>query len=99
MEAVVAYEVYKRQQQKQLPAGVQRQAKNEEIGGSVVGFLIGVWAAWLSWSCNSAQSPNMHVVEKTVRAAIAFWFSILYLILYLFFWNGQCSVAKAGLKK
>lgn len=49
----------------------------------VIGALIGGYAAYLSWSCNTMQ--GIEPVAKVIYAVLAFFFGSLYLLLYWLF--------------
>jgi len=59
--------------------------------GSVIWWLFFFLAAYLSWTCNSKNSPGMDMVEKALRAGVAGFFWLIYLILYLLVWADQCK--------
>ena len=66
---------------------------------SLILILIIIYAARLSWRCNSKCSPEMDLLEKSLRALIAGIFSFFYLIVYYFLsfftpngtWSSQCN--------
>lgn len=60
-----------------------------EIISSVISFLIGVFAAYLSWSCNTIQGYN--IFPKIVFAFFAWIFGLFYLILYGLF-RSPCRI-------
>lgn len=51
-------------------------------------LLIGVFAAYLSWSCNTAK--GIDTVPKVIYSLFAFFFGFLYLIYYALFRAGRC---------
>jgi hypothetical protein len=55
----------------------------------LIGLIISVYAAYLSWECNSAM--NVGVVLKVVYALFAALFGMIYLIFYVIFRAGTCS--------
>lgn len=55
-------------------------------------FLIGGYAVYLSWTCNTAQ--RIDVLLKVVYAIFAFYFGIVYLIFYFVFRVGTCYPPK-----
>jgi hypothetical protein len=59
--------------------------------GSVIWWLFFFTAAYLSWTCNSKNSPGMDMVEKALRACVAGFFWFIYLILYFSVWADQCK--------
>ena len=61
---------------------------------SLIEWLVFILAAYLSWTCNSKNSPGMDVVEKAFRAFVAGIFGLFYLIAYFFAWADQCKTAK-----
>lgn len=58
--------------------------------GSIVSIIVGCFAVYLSWTCNTAMGVN--VVLKIVFAFFAFIFGIIYLIFYLIFNMGRCMM-------
>lgn len=60
----------------------------------VIWWLFFFLAAYLSWTCNSKNSPGMDMVEKALRACVAGFFWLIYLILYLLIWADQCKTKK-----
>ena len=65
---------------------------------SVVYFLLGAFAFYLSWSCTENLAKFGHFGEcplgtliRIIYAVMAFLFWPLYLILYFFFFMGGCS--------
>ena len=59
---------------------------------SVLSIAISVYAAYLSWSCNSALRTDLSV--KIICAFFAFWFGFIYMICYMLFWTASCAMAK-----
>jgi hypothetical protein len=55
----------------------------------VIYFLIGIFAAYKSWTCNT--KTNYPIEVKIVCALFAFHFSIFYLIYYYIAVNGTCE--------
>lgn len=49
----------------------------------VLGTLVGIYAVYLSWSCNTKQGVN--ALAKVIYAIFAWIFGMLYLILYFLF--------------
>lgn len=49
---------------------------------TILGILIGVYAVYLSWSCNTKQGVT--VIPKIIYGVFAWIFGTLYLILYFF---------------
>jgi len=58
---------------------------------SIVSFIIFVFAAYLSWNCNSKCTPLMTGIEKIIRSFIAGMFGTLYILIYLLSWSAGCS--------
>ena len=58
------------------------------VVSSIIGVLIGMYAAYLSWSCNSAIGLDTPI--KVFYAFWAFFFGLLYLIFYVLFRAGTC---------
>lgn len=61
------------------------------IASMVIGLLIGIYAVYLSWSCNTAAGVSTGL--KILFAFFAFLFGTLYLIFYLLVRAGRCAVA------
>ena len=49
----------------------------------ILGIFIGLYAAYLSWMCNSKM--GYHMVFKVIFAVFAYLFGLIYLILYFDF--------------
>ena len=60
------------------------------IVSSVISVVIGLYAVYLSWSCNSALGLGTGL--KLLYALFAFIFGLLYLIFYLIFRAGTCKL-------
>ena len=58
---------------------------------TLIGLIIGVYAAYLSWECNSAM--GMGTPLKVLYAFFAWVFGLLYLIFYVIFRAGTCQAA------
>lgn len=54
----------------------------------IFSLLIGIFAAYLSWSCNTAK--GIDTVPKVIYSIFAFFFGTLYLIYYAMFRAGRC---------
>jgi len=65
---------------------------SDSVIPSIIGCLIGCYAVYLSWTCNTAQ--GIGTVEKIIRAFFAFIFGLLYLLVYVIFYRGECKMAK-----
>lgn len=63
----------------------------------LLGLLIGLYAAHLSWTCNSALGRC--VLLKVIMAMIAFLFSLIYLFLYWIFSSTACKAAIKSAKR
>lgn len=48
---------------------------------TILGLVIGLYAAYLSWQCNSKVQHNIFL--KVIFSIFAFFFGLVYLILYL----------------
>lgn len=68
--------------------GYNETATKQEAGTSVIGLLIGIYAAYLSWTCNTAKGVD--TVGKVIYAIFAFIFGLFYLIYYALF-NKPCG--------
>lgn len=60
----------------------------------VIGIVIGVVAAYLSWSCNSALQYN--IALKIFFALLAYFFGLVYIILYIIMRYDTCTYIKRG---
>ena len=56
--------------------------------GILLGIVIGVYAIYVSWTCNSAS--GISVPLKVFYAFFAYVFGLLYLILHFIFVGGRC---------
>lgn len=56
---------------------------------TILGLVIGLYAAYLSWQCNSKVQHNIFL--KVIYAIFAFFFGLVYLILYLLMRWDVCS--------
>jgi len=57
--------------------------------GQILSFIIGTYAAYLSYTCNTKE--NMDCGMKVIYAILAYIFGLLYLLYYFLFRNEQCS--------
>jgi len=57
--------------------------------GFMISFIIGVYAAYLSYTCNTKE--NMDCGMKVIYAILAYIFGLLYLLYYFLFRNEHCS--------
>jgi hypothetical protein len=55
----------------------------------VISFMISILAFWLSWSCNTAM--GYHIALKALFGAGAFFFGLIYLVLYFIMRWDVCS--------
>ena len=61
---------------------------------TLIGTVVSLFAAWLSWTCNTRM--GMDVAVKVVWAVLAYIFGFLYLIYYALVRSDACSaLAKA----
>lgn len=60
------------------------------ILGFILGVVIGLCAAYLSWQCNTSLDYNVFL--KVIFAILAYMFGFVYLILYLIMRWDTCSV-------
>jgi hypothetical protein len=58
---------------------------------SVLGVLLGIFAAYLSWQCNTALGESTGM--KVLYALFAYMFGGLYLLYYLLFRYDTCKMA------
>lgn len=63
--------------------------KKTQNNMSVLGLLIGIYAAYLSWTCNTVKGVD--TVGKVIYSIFAFMFGGIYL-LYYFLVNRPCVV-------
>lgn len=70
------------------PTETVKKTKNNILS---IGILIGVIAAYLSWTCNT--SKGISTVEKVIYALFAYLFGGLYLI-YYFLVHYPCGVSE-----
>ncbi len=75
-----------------------RESFNENNGflgmGGLFSMLIGIWAAYLSWECNTKH--NMNIFLKLLWALGAYIFGFIYLIYYFFFRYDSCVGSTGG---
>ena len=57
--------------------------------GFMVSFLIGIYAAYLSYTCNTKE--NVECATKVIYAILAYIFGLFYLLYYFLFRNEHCS--------
>lgn len=55
---------------------------------NIISIIIGIFAAYLSWSCNTAEGVSTGL--KILYSFFAFLFGLLYLIYYAIFRAGKC---------
>ena len=60
--------------------------------GNIIGLLIGGYAAYLSYECNTRH--NIDEPIKIFYSVFAFFFGFLYLIYYLLFRSDYCRIEK-----
>lgn len=60
---------------------------------NIIGYIlivsIGIYAAYLSYTCNSKE--NINGVLKVIYAILAYIFGLFYLLYYFLFKNEHCS--------
>ncbi len=71
--ALSAYEESKKEPYRQ-------QAPKQNIGGQIFSLLVGIFAGYLSWNCNTVEGVSVPL--KVFYAFFAFSFGPLYLIFY-----------------
>lgn len=64
--------------------------KLSDILSFILGVVIGIYAAYLSWQCNTAM--NYSTFLKVIFAIFAYIFGLVYLILYLVMRYDTCKV-------
>ena len=57
--------------------------------GFMVSFLIGIYAGYLSYTCNTKQDIDCAI--KVIYAILAYIFGLFYLLYYFLFRNEYCS--------
>ena len=57
--------------------------------GFTISFLIGTFAAYLSYTCNTKE--NMECWLKVIHAILAYAFGLFYLLYYFLFRTEHCS--------
>jgi hypothetical protein len=57
--------------------------------GSIISIIIGFYAAYLSYTCNSKR--NMSESVKVLWAIIAYLFGLIYLVYYVLFRSDYCN--------
>jgi len=57
--------------------------------GSIISIIIGLYAAFLSYSCNSKH--NMSESSKIIWAILAYFFGLIYIIYYSLFRSDYCD--------
>lgn len=62
-------------------APTKKSLKLSDILTFVLGVIIGLYAAYLSWQCNSKLDYNLFL--KVIFSVFAYLFGLVYLILYL----------------
>ena len=61
------------------------------IIGSFISFFIGIYALYLSWSCNTKE--NVSGIGKVFFAFWAWFFGIFYLLYYWIARSRQCQIS------
>ena len=67
------------------------------LGGIVsfiISILIGLFAIYLSWTCNSTM--NYNTVLKVIYAFFAYFFGIIYIILYMIMRYDTCTYIESS---
>lgn len=78
-----------------LGCDVKSKSKPVSWWAIIIGLLLIIGACYLSWSCNSAMYKDMGMLSKGIKAFFAALFAPLYLVLYFFLWQGECSKARS----
>ena len=63
----------------------------------IISAVIGGFAAYLSWKCNTLTETN--IILKVIFAIFAFLFGLFYLILYFIFRWGDCKYIREKMPK
>jgi hypothetical protein len=71
--AFSAYNIRKKEQYRQQPP-------KQNIGSQIFSLVVGIFAAYLSWNCNTVEGVSVPL--KVFYAFFAFLFGPLYLIIY-----------------
>jgi hypothetical protein len=58
----------------------RQQAPKQNIGGQLISLVLGIFAGYLSWTCNTVEGVSTPL--KVFYAFFAFLFGPLYLIIY-----------------
>ncbi|ABU44300.1 hypothetical protein FK949_gp206 [Paramecium bursaria Chlorella virus NYs1] len=56
----------------------KKKLKTANTVRSVLTFIVGIYAVWLSWNCSKGD----HVAMRVLYAAFAYLFGLVYLIYY-----------------
>ncbi len=65
----------------------------DKIKNNIVSVVIGLLAAYLSWTCNTAFGTGL--VMKVIYALFAYLFGFLYIIIYFIFLKGKCDIQQS----
>ena len=76
------------------PPNTSKTTISLSVISSLLGLAIGLWAVYLSWTCNTAG--NVDVILKVVYAIFAFIFGLFYILFYFIFRAGYCYAPKKG---
>jgi hypothetical protein len=97
---MIEQEKQKMKQSKQLKDSGTSPTVQVSTSTSIISFIVGVLAVYLSWNCNTIQGHS--VLAKIFYAFFAFLFGTLYLIFYVIYHgilDGPCPVRNAFSKE
>lgn len=72
----------------------QNTIKISDILSFILGVVIGLYAAYLSWQCNTKMAYSTFL--KVIFAIFAYIFGLVYLVLYLIMRFDTCKVIGKG---
>jgi len=64
-----------------------------KIRNNIVSVVVGLLAAYLSWTCNTAFGTGL--VMKVIYSLFAYLFGFLYIIIYFIFLKGKCEIQQS----
>ncbi len=87
--AMQAPQTYKDGQEQTGP----KKSMFDKLKGNVFSLIIGLVAAYLSWTCNTTFGVSFPL--KIIYALFAYIFGLFYIIIYFIFLKGKCEVQQA----